>query len=108
MQFTMRAMREAPGLQFLHEYLRPAVVVVERLLALRQPARLGLHEAALDEPMRGARGEDEDRLETHRARLRFRVGEQALAAPAVAVEGIRRERREVRGLAVREGIERRA
>src|SRR5258705_13327990 len=58
--------------------------------------------------MRRARREHEDRLQAQGTPARLRVGEEALAAAAVAIERVHREGGELRRLLLRKGVKRRA
>ena len=51
--------RNAALFQILDEHLGPALVVVQRFFLFRQLADVSLPEIALDEPVRGARGQHE-------------------------------------------------
>src|SRR6185437_9967861 len=92
------ALHHARHLELLHENLRAPIRVVAVPAPLRKPPRLRLDETALEEPVGRARREHEERLEPRGARLGFGECEEALAAPAVAVERVHRERRELRRL----------
>ena len=83
-QMTGRRNMPAAGLiqggsEFLDQYQRLALPVVHVLAVLGQVIDAGLHEAALQEPVRGARRQHEQLLEAGGARAVLEVLQQALA-----------------------------
>src|SRR5690606_41753113 len=79
-------LRQQPRpLQMLLEYLRVALVVVQRGPLLWQPLHRAGLEAAFAEPVGGAGGEHEQGAQPQPARLGFDVLQQLVAAPAMTV-----------------------
>src|SRR5450759_1936528 len=72
-------------LKLFHQYLGAPLPVVERFFRLGQRSDGGLGEAALDEPVRGTRGEHEQFPEAELARFDFAVLQQLLAVAASLV-----------------------
>src|SRR5450759_5506556 len=85
--------------ELFHQDLGAPLPVVERFFRLGQRSDGGLGEAALDEPMRGTRGEHEQLPEAELARFDFAVLEQLLAITPALVFGPHRQRRQFRRLA---------
>src|SRR6201996_9482085 len=94
--------------QFLHEYLRTPIPVVFLLARFGQPFGIDLLEAAFDEPVHGARGEHEYRLDAECLCAMFDSLQNSIAV-ALALN-LRRYRqcRQFRGAGFRIGIQRRA
>src|ERR1700744_37521 len=92
--------------QFLHEYLRTPIPVVFLLARFGQPIGVDLLEAAFDEPVHGARGEHEYRLDAECLCAMFDSLENPVAI-ALALNLRRyRERRQFGGAGFRIRIQR--
>ena len=89
-----------------HKNLRLALPVIQRLLLRGQRRDVGLVEAALDEPVRGARGEHEQFLHPLRLREAGHMVEDDLAVAAVAALRVHREAGQFGGGLVGERVQR--
>src|SRR5690606_35843842 len=90
------------------EYLRIALVVVQRSTRRRQTLDTASLETALLEPVRGARGEHEQGFQALRARALFDACEQFVATPAMTVVRAHRQTGQLAGIRVGDGIKRSA
>src|SRR3970040_2753956 len=90
----------------LHQHDRAPLVVVERAFLAWQLAHAHFLEAALHEPVLGARGEHEQALQLRAARARFDLGQQPLAGARVAEIGMHDEAGELTRALAGERVER--
>src|SRR5689334_9424235 len=98
----------ARPLQILDVNLRLALVIVERLLLLRQVGNRSDAKAALDEPVRGLRRQHEQLRQLELARALLDLAHQRRAVTLAPKIGMDRECRQLAQALGREGVQRRA